>query len=73
MELTLSKTGMRCSAMIRQLWQANRRRLVDDKGDRMADASIVDIARAPVGKGYPGALNNAEGRTMAGHDIWRFA
>ena len=71
MELTLSKTGMRRSAVSRQLWPGSRRRLVDDKGDRMAEASLIGIARAPVGNAYPG--DNVEGRTMAGHDIWRFS
>jgi hypothetical protein len=31
------------------------------------------VSPAPVGKAYFGALNNAEGRTMAGHDVWRFS
>jgi hypothetical protein len=73
MELTFSKTGMRRSAMSSQLSPGNRWRLVAQKGDRMAEASIIGIARVPVGKAYPGALNNAEGRTVAGHDIWRFS
>jgi acetyl-CoA C-acetyltransferase len=35
----------------------------------MAEAVIVSTARTPIGKAYRGALNNAEGPTMAAHVI----
>ena len=35
----------------------------------MIEAVIVSTARTPIGKAYRGALNNAEGPTLAGHVI----